>query len=233
MKPRNVLINRRWPPRRLEDIQKLMNDSVDELEPPSLMLIDLGLADFYLPHERYNVRVASRHYKAPELLVGYGFYDYGVDIWGVGCILAGLLLRVEPLFKGKDNVDQLGKIVSILGSRDLIIYCEKYGINLSIELKKVIRKYTIKNNPTGRRKPWLSMLAKSTEVKGGGPVPLPSQESINLLDQLLVYDHELRLTAREAMMHPFFDEVRDLCALEVQHRWNVEQRLRIPPGRSS
>lgn len=200
-----------------------------ELEPPSLMLIDLGLADFYLPHERYNVRVASRHYKAPELLVGYGYYDFGIDIWGVGCILAGLLLRVEPLFRGKDNLDQLGKIVSVLGSRDLLIYCEKYGINLSVEMKKVIRKYTVKSNPSGRRKPWLSLLdSTSANIKGGGPVPLPSQEAINLLDQLLVYDHELRLTAREAMMHPFFDEVRELCALEVQQRWKIEQSYRTP-----
>jgi casein kinase II subunit alpha len=75
------------------------------------MLIDLGLADFYLPNQRYNVRVASRHYKAPELLLGNEYYDYGIDMWGVGCVLAGLLLRREPFFRGKDNVDQLGKLI--------------------------------------------------------------------------------------------------------------------------
>ena len=64
------------------------------------MLIDLGLADFYLPNTRYNVRVASRHYKSPELLIGYEYYDYAIDMWGVGCILAGLLLRREPFFRG-------------------------------------------------------------------------------------------------------------------------------------
>ena len=37
----------------------------------------------------YNVRVASRHYKAPELLVDLTDYDYSVDLWGVGCMLAG------------------------------------------------------------------------------------------------------------------------------------------------
>jgi serine/threonine protein kinase len=66
----------------------------------SLMLIDLGLADFYMPGQRYNVRVASRHYKAPELLLGYDLYNYSMDLWSVGCILAGLLLRREPIFKG-------------------------------------------------------------------------------------------------------------------------------------
>jgi len=65
VKPRNVLINR--------------SDSRNPL-----MLIDLGLADFYLPGVRYNVRVASRHYKGPELLVGFEYYDYALDLWGVG-----------------------------------------------------------------------------------------------------------------------------------------------------
>jgi serine/threonine protein kinase len=56
-------------------------------------------------------------------------------------------------------------------------------------------------------------------------VLIPSREGIDLLDQLLVYDHEKRLTAREAMMHPFFDDVRDLVTFEVQSRWAVENNL--------
>jgi Protein kinase domain. len=228
IKPRNVLINRRWPPppplqsnRRLANIVK---------DPPALMLIDLGLADFYLPNQNYNVRVASRHYKAPELLLGNECYDYGIDMWGVGCILAGLLLRKEPLFRGRDNVDQLGKIVAILGSKDLYEYVNKYGLDLGKDLKRVIQKYSVRQNPTGKRKAWLSLLGSSAGVSGqgsrqDGDVPMaPSREGIDLLDRLLVYDHEKRLTAREAMMHPFFDEVRELVAMEVQTRWAMEQR---------
>lgn len=101
VKPRNVLINR----------------SHHNLYGP-LTLIDLGLAEFYHPDIPYNVRVASRHYKAPELLVGFGYYDYAVDMWGVGCILAGLLWRREPFFRGRDNVDQLMVIVDVLGIDD-------------------------------------------------------------------------------------------------------------------
>ena len=91
----------------------------------SLMLIDLGLADFFLPNTKYNVRVASRHYKAPELLLGNENYDYALDLWGVGCILAGLLFRREPFFRGKDNMDQLGTIIALLGTSDLINYIAK------------------------------------------------------------------------------------------------------------
>lgn len=56
-----------------------------------LRLIDWGLADYYLPDQEYNVRVASRYYKGPELLVDDRLYHYSLDIWSLGCTLAGML----------------------------------------------------------------------------------------------------------------------------------------------
>jgi casein kinase II subunit alpha len=47
--------------------------------------------------------VASRYFKAPELLVGNGHYDYQLDVWSVGCMLAGMMFNREPFFKGADN----------------------------------------------------------------------------------------------------------------------------------
>ena len=65
-----------------------------------LRLIDWGLAEFYHPGQEYNVRVASRHYKGPELLVDCRVYDYSLDLWGVGCMLAGMIYkRDDPFFK--------------------------------------------------------------------------------------------------------------------------------------
>lgn len=65
-----------------------------------LRLIDWGLAEFYHPGTELHIRVASRYYKGPELLVGYKHYDYSLDIWSVGCILAamvrGFLLPCHP-----------------------------------------------------------------------------------------------------------------------------------------
>lgn len=242
VKSRNILINRVWPPRREpakssaesgwnfkrnqygDEMSRMNAPSSNLMDPAPLTLIDLGLADFYLPNQRYNVRVASRHYKAPELLTGYEFYDYGIDMWGVGCVLAGLLLRREPLFRGKDNVDQLGKIVAILGSQDLFAFCTKYGVHLSRELENTVRKYTLRNNISGRRKSWLEVLRDSNNARNSksSPCPVPSSEAMNLLDQLLVYDHQKRMTAREAMMHPFFDDVRELVKIEVESRWKME-----------
>mmetsp|Transcript_23043 Transcript_23043/g.35566 ORF Transcript_23043/g.35566 Transcript_23043/m.35566 type:complete len:453 (+) Transcript_23043:82-1440(+) len=193
VKPRNVLISRGNYCTKNDGDNSNDNTGVGR----SLMLIDLGLADFYIPGQRYNVRVASRHYKSPELLVGYEYYDYALDMWGVGCILAGLLLRREPFFRGRDNVDQLAKIAAVLGTPDLLKYCDRYNVRLPAELRKAVGCGTERN--TGRRL-WDSMCAPGC--------PTPSAEGKDLIDRLLVYDHFERLSAAEAMLHPFFDSVR-------------------------
>lgn len=66
-------------------------------EKRELKLIDWGLAEFYHPDKDYNVRVASRYFKGPELLIDYQYYDYSLDIWSLGCTFAGMvtLLRWE------------------------------------------------------------------------------------------------------------------------------------------
>ena len=254
IKPRNCLINRLWPIQHVNFVknqmhQTLLNPSKDQTNDYTspLVLIDFGLADFYLPNKSYNVRVASRHYKAPELLVGFEFYDYGIDMWGVGCILAGLLFRREPFFRGKDNLDQLGKVISILhntvyaifitcpivrcrrlysigkiasvlGSADLIKYCQKYEIKMSPEMQRFLDTYSIKSEIPERRKSWLSFLENERKYDRNQLCPIPSIAAIDLLDQLLVYDHQKRLSAEEALMHPFFDDVRERVQDEVQTR---------------
>src|SRR5271169_6763076 len=59
----------------------------------TLRLIDWGLAEFYHPGTEYNVRVASRFYKGPELLVNFQEYDYSLDMWSLGCVLATMVSR--------------------------------------------------------------------------------------------------------------------------------------------
>ncbi len=96
----------------------------------TIKIADWGLADFYIPNKLYNVRVASRYFKAPELLVGNNYYDYQLDIWSVGCMMAGMMFVKEPFFKGQDNLEQLLKIAKIIGTEDILSYCNKYGIKL-------------------------------------------------------------------------------------------------------
>lgn len=78
-----------------------------------LRLIDWGLAEFYHPGREYNVRVASRYFKGPELLVDFQEYDYALDLWSLGCMFAGMIFKKEPFFHGHDNFDQLVKIARV------------------------------------------------------------------------------------------------------------------------
>jgi casein kinase II subunit alpha len=94
----------------------------------------------------------------------------------------------------KNNVDQLIKIVSVLGTEDLITYCEKYGIQLTQEMVDAIGHHCPK-------KPW-------HELCNGVDCPTPTHKASQLLDRLLAYDQDRRFTAAEAMKHSFFDQVR-------------------------
>lgn len=59
------------------------HNMIIDKETKTLKLIDWGLAEFYLPQTAYNVKVASRFYKGPELLVDYNYYDYSLDMWSM------------------------------------------------------------------------------------------------------------------------------------------------------
>lgn len=81
-----------------------------------LKIGDFGLArSFGSPTRLYTHQVVTRWYRAPELLFGSRMYGTGVDIWALGCILAELLLRV-PFLPGETDLDQLDKIVQVLGT---------------------------------------------------------------------------------------------------------------------
>ena len=58
--------------------------------------------------------VATRWYRAPEILLGSTSYTYGVDIWAVGCIL-GELLNGKPIFPGSSTMNQLDRILEVTG----------------------------------------------------------------------------------------------------------------------
>uniref|UniRef100_A0A0A9XX56 non-specific serine/threonine protein kinase n=1 Tax=Lygus hesperus TaxID=30085 RepID=A0A0A9XX56_LYGHE len=61
-----------------------------------LRIIDWGLAEFYHPHVEYHVRVASRYFKGPELLLNMRVYDYSLDLWSFGCMFAGMIFKIHP-----------------------------------------------------------------------------------------------------------------------------------------
>ena len=77
---------------------KPLNILIDHPE-KKIRIIDWGLAEFYFPGKEYNVRVASRYFKGPELLVDYIYYDYSLDIWSLGATFAGMVMTVLHLSK--------------------------------------------------------------------------------------------------------------------------------------
>lgn len=158
-------------------------------EQRKLRLIDWGLAEFYHPAQEYNVRVASRYFKGPELLLDYQMYDYSLDMWSLGCMFASMIFRKEPFFHGHDNYDQLVRIAKVLGTEELYEYIHKYQIELDPRFNDILGRHS--------RKRWERFVHSENQH-------LVSVEALDFLDKLLRYDHQDRLTAREAMDHCYF-----------------------------
>ncbi|GAA5964732.1 hypothetical protein JCM8115_005712 [Rhodotorula mucilaginosa] len=176
-----------------------------------LRLIDWGLAEFYHPGVELNVRVASRYYKAPELLVEYTHYDYSLDLWSVGCTFGTMIFHRDPLFHGSSNEDQLVKIARVLGTDDLWQYLDRYNLDLDPEFEAQIG--------THARKPWAKFVTSDNQH-------LVSNAAIDLIDRLLRYEHTERLTAAEAMQHEYFAPIREAEAIRLQE----EEKARAARG---
>lgn len=118
---------------------------------------------------------------APEILLGATTYSTAVDLWSVGCIFAELLLK-EPLFQAKGEIELLSMIFKLLGPPTPSSWPE-YN---SLPLAKTI------NLPS----PHPSQLRQK--------FPYVTAAGIDLLSQLLTYDPEQRISAQEALHHPYF-----------------------------
>ncbi|CAH1756864.1 13532_t:CDS:2 [Entrophospora sp. SA101] len=146
-----------------------------------LKLADFGLArDFASPQiKNMSPQVVTRWYRAPELFFSSTLYAYGVDIWSVGCIFAELMLRT-PYLPGDTDIGQLEIIFKALGTpseEDWPGFNELAG-NLKFQ------KYT--------RTPLKQLFTAA------------SNDAIDLLEKMLTYDPNKRLTTREALFHPYF-----------------------------
>mmetsp|Transcript_11085 Transcript_11085/g.18572 ORF Transcript_11085/g.18572 Transcript_11085/m.18572 type:complete len:303 (+) Transcript_11085:247-1155(+) len=106
---------------------------------------DWGLADYYLPGKKFNCRVASRFFKGPELLLGMSYYDYQLDVWSTGCILAGMMFQREPFFKGQDNFDQMIKIAKVVGTQEVIDYVEKFDLEIPPKIEEKLLNFKKKS----------------------------------------------------------------------------------------
>jgi casein kinase II subunit alpha len=153
----------------------------------SICLIDWGLADIYQPERAYTVHVSTLPYKAPELLLNYQYYDYGVDVWGAGCVLGEMLTKV-PFFEGTSIEAIVVGVANLCGTDAMMDYAEKYGLQVP-EL------------PPRGESGW-------AKLRHAIKKPKYDETCLDLLEKMFVVDHAVRITAAEALMHPFFDAVR-------------------------
>ena len=139
---------------------------------------DFGLARaFSIPIRPYTKEVLTLWYRAPELLLGINEYSTPVDIWSIGCIFAELILK-QPLFKGEYEIEQLFKIFHVLGTPNKDIWPEVETLpNFSHEFPKF--------KPIKFEEYFIGL----------------DKNGIDLLKQMLVYDPNQRITAKQALMH--------------------------------
>lgn len=157
-----------------------------------LKICDLGLSRQYgSPLKPYTPLVVTLWYRAPELLLGAKQYFTAIDMWSLGCIMAELLSR-EPLFNGKTEVDQLDKIFKILGTPNETIWPGLSNLP-GAKVNFVKHKYNL-----------LRKKFPATSFTGS---PVLSDAGFDLLNSLLTYDPEKRITAEVALNHAWFREV--------------------------
>lgn len=148
-----------------------------------LKIADFGLARVFSPdgNRLYTHQVATRWYRAPELLYGARQYDQGVDLWAVGCIL-GELLNGSPLFPGENDIEQLCCVLRILGTPSPQVWPE---ITELPDYNKI-------------------------SFKEQAPVPLEevlpdaSPQALDLLGRFLLYPPQQRISASQALLHHYF-----------------------------
>jgi len=152
----------------------------------NLKLADFGLARaFNFPiNQPYTHEVITLWYRAPEILLGSQYYSTPVDIWSTGCIFAEMLTN-RPLFPGDSEIDQIFRIFRSLGSPTEEMW---QGWTSLPDFKPIFQKW---------KKQSLSGI-----LPGADPVAL------DLLEKLLVYDPQKRITAKEAVEHLYFQPIK-------------------------
>ena len=162
-----------------------------DIKPENILLLknkvklaDLGSCKGMYSKPPFTEYISTRWYRSPECLLTDGYYNYKMDIWGVGCVFYEIL-TLEPLFPGDDEIDQVNKINYIMGSPSEELF-EKF----------------VKNS--AHRSEFNFEYQKGVGIyKYLGHV---SRDIVDLINKMLIYDPDLRPTARECLNHDCFKE---------------------------
>jgi protein kinase len=147
----------------------------------NLKLCDFGQVKHTSMKPPYTDYISTRWYRAPEVLLKATKYTTAVDMWGFGTLMAELYIQ-RPLFNGNSEVDQLFKISSVLGTPE--------GWREGDELAS---RMNYKWPPTTK-------MGLKSIIHGA------SAEGLDLMESLLTYEPGRRITAANALRHPFFSK---------------------------
>jgi len=161
----------------------------------TLKIADFGLARaFGVPVRTYTHEIVTLWYRAPEVLLGGKQYSTPVDIWSIGCIFAEMVTRT-PLFPGDSEIDQLFRVFRLLGTPNEQSWP---GVSSYPDYKLTFPQFKAEKI--------------STHVPDLDPL------GVDLLTKMLVYEPHRRISAQQALAHPYFDDL------------NKFKRANIAPG---
>ena len=167
-----------------------------------LKLADFGLARaFGIPVNTFSNEVVTLWYRAPDVLLGSRTYNTSIDIWSAGCITAEMYTG-RPLFPGTTNEDQLQKIFRLMGTPSErawpgISQFPEYKPNFPVYATQDLRNILPQVDPVG----------------------------LQLLSAMLQLRPELRISAQQALQHPWF---ADLQQLRQQQHMHQQQMPGVP-----
>ena len=148
----------------------------------TIKLADFGLARaFGLPIKTYTHEVVTLWYRCPEILLSQKHYSLGVDLWSTGCIFAEMAQK-RPLFMGDSEIDQIFKIFKVLGTPN------EHNWPDALKLQDFKPSF-----PKFRGIPMQSHTAGLNELE------------VDLLKGLTALDPNKRISAKMALLHPYFD----------------------------
>jgi len=164
-----------------------------------LKLADFGLARaFGIPVNTFSNEVVTLWYRAPDVLLGSRTYNTSIDIWSAGCIMAEMYTG-RPLFPGTTNEDELQKIFRLMGTPSERSWP---GISQFPEYKPNFHVYATQD---------LRAI-----------LPQVDQQGLDLLGRMLQLRPEMRVSAKDALQHPWF---RDLGQLRQQQHAQAQAQV--------